>query len=216
MPQRPGRGILSGPIEDFGQARAPQDVAAEAGLVVTHLASRFTGVITRIDQGGVVLRSRGTGLERHFALRGGDFLVGGSRVNLVRPRSAAEGGRRALARTASGSISTGPTRARPARASRLFVEGVHDAELVEKVWGDDLRVDAIVVELLEGIDHLEYVIEQFEPGRDARLGILVDHLVPGSKESRIAGRLAQPHVLIRGTPYVDVWQAIRPSVLGLT
>jgi hypothetical protein len=102
-----------------------------------------------------------------------------------------------------------------ARSSRLLVEGVHDAELVEKIWGDDLRVDGIVVELLDGIDHLEATIDAFRPGADARLGVLVDHLVPGSKESRIADRLSRPHVLVRGTPFVDVWQAIRPSVVGL-
>ena len=216
MPERPGRGILSGPIDDFGRARAPREVEAVKGLVVTHLPSGFTGAVSRVDPGGVLLSSRDSGLERHFPLRGGDFVIGGSRVTLVRPRSEPGTSREpALARTASGSISTGPTRARPARASRLFVEGVHDAELVEKVWGDDLRVDAIAVELLEGIDHLENVIDEFRPGPDARLGILVDHLVPGSKESRIASRLARPHVLIQGTPFVDVWQAIRPSVLGL-
>jgi Protein of unknown function (DUF3097) len=217
MSDRPGRGILSGPIDDFGGARAPREVEAVVGLVVTHVASRFTGTISGIDRGGVILRSRNTGLERHFPLRGGDFVAGGSRVTLIRPRSGAETSREpVLARTASGSISTGPTRARPARASRLFVEGAHDAELVEKIWGDDLRVDAIAVELLEGIDHLESTIERFEPGPDARLGILVDHLVPGSKEFRIAARLAQPHVLIHGTPYVDIWQAIRPTALELT
>ena len=159
MAERQGRGILSGPIEEFGQPRAPREMEAAAGLVVTHLDSRFTGSVSRVDQGGVVLKARTGGIERHFPLRTGDFLVGGSRVTLVRP-AGTNGARDAvLARTASGSISTGPTRARVARASRLLVEGVHDAELVEKVWGDDLRVDAIVVELLEGIDHLEYVID---------------------------------------------------------
>ena len=217
MPDRPGRGILSGPIDDFGRSGAPRDVEAVAGLAVTHLGSNFHGIVSGVDQAGVILRSRSTGMERHFPLRRGDFLVGGSPVTLVRPRSSTGMYRPApLVRTASGSVSTGPTRARPARASRLFVEGVHDAELVEKVWGDDLRVDAVVVELLDGIDHLEHVIDEFEPGPDARLGILVDHLVPGSKESRIAARLGRPHVLIHGTPYVDVWQAIRPSVVGLT
>jgi len=216
MPNRPGYGILSGPMDDFGSIRGPREVEAVMGLVVTHMASGFTGTISGIDEKGVVLRARISGVERHVALMKGDFIVGGSRVTLVRPRSWAETGQEpGLARTASGSLSTGPTRARPARASRLFVEGVHDAELVEKVWGDDLRVDAIAVGLLEGIDHLDYVIDQFQPGPDARLGVLVDHLVPGSKESRIAARVAQPHVLIQGTPYVDIWQAIRPSVVGL-
>lgn len=216
MADRLGRGILSGRIDDFGSTRPPRRVEADVGLLVTHLASGFTGTVSRIDQRGVVLRARDTGLERHFPLVTGHFVVGGSRATLVRPRSWVEqSGDPVVVRTASGSISAGPARARPARASRLFVEGVHDAELVEKVWGDDLREAAVAVELLEGVDHLEYVIEHFAPGPDARLGILVDHLVPGSKESRIAARLARPHVLVQGTPYVDVWQAIRPSVVGL-
>src|SRR5579862_2406004 len=149
MSDRPGRGILSGPIDEFGGARAPREVEAVVGLVVTHLASRFTGTISGIDRRGVVLRSRDTGLERHFPLGAGDFVARGSRVTLVRPRSGTETSAAVFARTASGSISSGPSRARPARASRLFVEGVHDAELVEKIWGDDLRIDAIAVELLE-------------------------------------------------------------------
>ena len=50
--------------------------------------------------------------------------------------------------------------------------------------------------------------------------MLVDHLVPDSKESRIADAvMASPgaagNVLIVGHPYVDVWQAIRPAVLGI-
>jgi hypothetical protein len=102
-----------------------------------------------------------------------------------------------------------------ARASRILVEGIHDAELVEKVWGDDLRVEGIVVERLDGIDVLADVLDRFRPAADARLGVLVDHLVAGSKESRIAADLAGPHVRICGTPYVDIWQAIRPSVLGI-
>ena len=50
-----------------------------------------------------------------------------------------------------------------ARASRILVEGVHDAELVEKVWGDDLRVEGVVVERLDGMDHLAAVVA-FRPG----------------------------------------------------
>ncbi len=179
-------------------------------------ASRSTGTVAALDSSGVILRSRNTGLERHFPLRPGDFLVEGSRTTLVRPRSGpSSASEKVPERTASGSISPGQTDARVARPSRLFVEGVHDAELVEKVWGDDLRIEGIAVELLDGIDRLASTIEMFQPGPDARLGVLVDHLVAGSKESRIAARLIGPHVLIRGTPFVDVWQAIRPSVVGL-
>jgi hypothetical protein len=219
MPDRLGPGILSGSIEDQRRAGAgARQVEAAPGLVVTHLASRFTGVVVGCDAGGVILRSRNTGLERRFPLRTGEFVVSGTVTTLVRPRSdaAAQPAKPTAPRTASGSISAGRTAARVARPSRLMVEGLHDAELVEKVWGDDLRVDGIVVEMLDGIDHLAAVIQEFGPGPDARLGVLVDHLVPGSKESQIAARLAGQHVLIQGTPFVDVWQAIRPGVVGLT
>jgi hypothetical protein len=119
-------------------------------------------------------------------------------------------------RTASGSIA-GPAGApaKVARASRICVEGLHDAELVEKVWGDDLREQGIVVEVLDGVDDLAAVVRRFGPGPDRRLGILVDHLVPGSKESRLAAEVAGSHVLVTGHPYVDVWQAVRPAALGL-
>jgi hypothetical protein len=82
------------------------------------------------------------------------------------------------------------------------------------VWGDDLRIEGVVVERLDGIDHLDRAVAEFRPGPARRLGVLVDHLVPGSKESRIAEGVRRPDVLITGTPFVDVWQAVRPSVLG--
>ena len=34
------------------------------------------------------------------------------------------------------------------------MEGKHDAELVEKVWGHDLRIEGVVVEPLHGVDDL--------------------------------------------------------------
>ena len=45
--------------------------------------------------------------------------------------------------------------------------------------------------------------------------MLVDHLVPGSKESRIVAAVTSPHVLVTGHPYVDVWQAVKPARLGI-
>ena len=45
--------------------------------------------------------------------------------------------------------------------------------------------------------------------------MLVDHLVAGSKESRIVATVDSPHVLVNGHPYVDVWQAVKPSALGI-
>jgi hypothetical protein len=110
-------------------------------------------------------------------------------------------------------------RARVARGSRIFVEGRHDAELVEKVWGDDLRIEGVVVEYLAGVDDLAGHLADFRPGPGRRVGVLVDHLVAGSKESRIAQAAMRgpyaAHVLVVGHPYVDVWQSVRPSRLGL-
>jgi hypothetical protein len=123
-------------------------------------------------------------------------------------------------RTASGSVAVPGARARIARASRIFVEGRHDAELVEKVWGDDLRIEGVVVEYLGGVDDLADHLVSFEPGPERRVGVLVDHLVRGSKESRIADAIARgpngPHVRIVGHPYVDIWQAVKPERLGLS
>ena len=95
------------------------------------------------------------------------------------------------------------------------MEGVHDAELVERVWGDDLRLEGVVVERLDGLDHLPAFVRRFHPGPDARLGVLVDHLVPGSKEDRLAASVASPDVLVTGTPYVDVWEAVKPAAVGI-
>jgi hypothetical protein len=102
-----------------------------------------------------------------------------------------------------------------ARASRIYVEGRHDAELVEKIWGDDLRDVGVVVEYLGGIDDLPAIVDRFSPEPGRRLGVLVDHLVSGSKESRIAARIRSPHVLVVGHPFIDVWAAVKPGRLGL-
>jgi hypothetical protein len=109
--------------------------------------------------------------------------------------------------------------ARVALPSRIYVEGRHDAELVEKVWGADLRVEGVVVEYLEGVDDLVNLVAEFGPNRNRRLGVLVDHLVPNSKESRIAEAVARgPHgksVLVVGHPFIDIWQAVKPASLGI-
>jgi len=169
--------------------------------------------VVRLEADGVVLRSPNTGLERVFSLHPGAFAREGETITLVRPRARPTAG---PARTASGSIAPPPSRARTAAAGRILVEGVHDAELVEKVWGDDLRVEGVVVERLDGVDVLPQVLAELAPAPGARVGVLVDHLVAGSKESRIATTVSGPSVLVTGTPYVDVWQAIRPAAVGIT
>ena len=213
---RPSDGILSGPIDGPARLRATYpEVAAEPGLALRHRASGFTGMLVRIEGDGVVVRG-GTGLERVFRPTAGAFDVEGRAVTLVRPRPPTTDRRAAApAVTSSGSVAVAGHRARVARASRILVEGVHDAELVERVWGDDLRIEGVVVERLDGLDHLPETVTRFSPGPANRLGVLVDHLVAGSKEARLAAAVDHPHVLVTGTPFVDVWQAVKPAVVGI-
>ncbi|WP_294180171.1 DUF3097 family protein [uncultured Schumannella sp.] len=213
-----GADVLAGDWRARSRVSVPR-VAAERGLVV-EIAPEidpggWVGEIVGFEKGRIALEDR-AGRVRWFPL-GGGYLIEGEAVVLDPPVAAP----RAAARTASGARVLEPQnpnaarRARVARASRILVEGRHDAELVEKVWGSDLRAEGVVVEYLGGIDDLAAVIAERHPAPGARLGVLVDHLVPGSKESRIAETIRHPQVLIVGHPFVDVWQSIRPERLGL-
>lgn len=188
----------------------PPRILAEYGLVVEDGTGDFCGAVVGCDKGAVILEDR-HGKRRVFPLTG-TFLLEGKRVVLV--RQSADQAKRPT-RTASGSIAAPSARAKVARASRIFVEGKHDAELVEKVWGDDLRDVGVVVEFLGGIDDLPAIVADFAPDAGRRLGVLVDHLIAGSKESRIADQVTCEHVLIVGHPFVDVWAAVRPANLGI-
>jgi hypothetical protein len=209
---RYGQDVLSGDWKRSSRP-APTPTDAVRDLVVEEARSGFTGAVVRVEAGTVELEDW-KGRVRAFPL-GGSFLIDGSPVALRVPRAAPQG----RARTASGSFAVDGARARVARESRIFVEGRHDAELVEKVWGADLRVEGVVVEYLEGVDHLAEVLAEFRPTATRRVGVLVDHLVAGSKESRIADSIARgpsgAHVLVVGHPFVDVWQAVKPGRLGL-
>jgi hypothetical protein len=155
---------------------------------------------------------------RVFPAEPAAFLLDGRPVTLQRPSSAAPAPL-AATRTVSGSLAPSERApARVARASRIWVEGSHDAELLEKVWGPDLRELGIVVEPLNGIDDLVTAVAEFEPGPRRRVVVLVDHLVPHTKETRIAAEVERrwaPHARVLGHPYVDIWQGVRPAALGL-
>ena len=206
-----------GRVEDTRRQRgltvAP-DVEAATGVEIEEGTSGFYGIVRRVE-GKLVHLEDFDGMTRVFPL-GTGFLVDGKPVTLVAPK-VVKGG---TARTASGSFAVADQRARVALPSRIFVEGRHDAELVEKVWGADLRVEGVVVEYLEGVDDLDAIVKRFAPGPGRRVGVLVDHLVPGSKESRIADAVARgPYgrdVLVVGHPFVDVWQGVKPGRLGWT
>ena len=215
---RYGPDVLSGSTDHHRPRPRSRPQAAESGLVVEDVTTGFVGAVVHVEKSGgqhvVVLEDR-KGRTRTFPL-GPGFWVDGEPVVLTAPVVATA---RTPARTASGSRAVPGAAARVARGSRIWVEGKHDAELVEKVWGDDLRIEGVVVEPLDGADNLVAAVRAFAPGPGRRLGVLVDHLVPGSKESRIAAEatLAAPAgtVLVLGHPYIDVWQAVRPERLGL-
>ena len=215
-----------------GDWRAPvrgraTEVAAEPDPVVEEVETGWCGAVVRVETAGgmrVVHLEDRRGRTRGFPL-GPGFLIDGRPVVLTPPvaaaRAALSAARGRDTRTASGSTAVSGTRARVALESRIFVEGRHDAELVEKVWGPDLRVEGVVVELLEGVDDLAQTIEAFRPGPERRMGVLVDHLVPGTKEMRVVDAVrsmpvARDHVAVLGHPYVDVWQSVRPERLGWT
>ena len=183
-------------------------------MVAEDPLSGFCGLVVACTNSAVTLEDR-HGKRRNFPLTVGAFLVEGRQVTLVRPKAAPA----APVRSASGSRAVAGLRARTARGSRIWVEGVHDAALVERVWGHDLRVEGVVVEPLDGLDNLPDAVAGFGPGPGRRVGVLADHLVPGSKESRIAAAVesspAGRHVLVTGHPYIDIWQAVRPSAVGI-
>jgi hypothetical protein len=209
-----------------GVRREVPTVAAERGLVVEDAEGRFCGAVVGYEKGAVTLEDR-HGKRRVFPLTPAAFLLEGQPVTLVPPAPPAPAGPAGPAAaaaaakstlTASGSVAAPAAeraRAKVARASRIYVEGKHDAELVEKIWGDDLRDLGVVVEYLEGIDDLPAIVRSFSPAPARRLGVLVDHLVAGSKETKIAASVRSPDVLIVGHPFIDIWAAVRPSAVGI-
>jgi hypothetical protein len=186
----------------------------ELGMVVEDAQTGYVGAVVRIEYGRMELEDR-RGRRKPFPV-GPGYLIDGKPVILTPPRRQSP---KTPTRTASGSVAVS-AKAKVALASRIYVEGRHDAELVEQVWGDDLRVEGVVVEHLGGVDDLIGIVEQFRPGPGRRLGVLVDHLVKGSKESRIADAVQRgpggQHTLVVGHPFVDIWQAVKPGRIGIS
>ncbi len=187
-------------------------------LVLEEPTSGFVGAVVTWENGLVVLEDR-RGKRRSFPF-GPNFWLDGVPIDLTPParvataRDAAQQYNRT--HTASGSR-VGPVEpARVALPSRIYVEGRHDAELVEKIWGSDLRHVGVVVEPLGGVDDLPAIVAEFAPGRGRRLGVLVDHLVPGTKEHRIVAGVSGEHVFVTGHEFIDIWEAVKPERVGLT
>ncbi|WGX98932.1 DUF3097 domain-containing protein [Nocardioides sp. L-11A] len=212
---RYGTDVLSGDWKVPKRGRAVE-TPADVGLVVEEVTTDWCGEIVAVDRDLDTVTLEDRRMKRRTFPLGTGFLLEGRPVILTAPVTRAAPAK--ATRTASGSIAVHDAKARVARASRIFVEGRHDAELVEKVWGDDLRIEGVVVEYLGGVDDLADHLRDFRPGPDRRVGVLVDHLVTGSKESRIAQNIMRSpvgkDVLIVGHPFIDIWQAVKPSRLG--
>ena len=207
-----GSDVLAAGWRERG-AKKVRDIAAERDLVVEVADDGYCGAVTRVQGGNVELEDY-NGRKRVFPL-GGGFMIDGEPVRLTPPGP----GKQATRRTASGSFAVADQRARVALPSRILVEGKHDAELVEKVWGADLRVEGVVVEFLQGLDRLDELLAVEPPSAERRYGVLVDHLVAGSKETRIADAILRgphgQHLKIVGHPFIDVWQCVKPQTLGI-
>lgn len=187
-------------------------VPAEPGLVVEVRGSDFVGAVTgyeRTHQGDLIRLEDRHGVDRVFHNREGGFLLEGQPVTLTRHVE-----KQAPRRSNSGSRRVDNVEAKVAAPSRIWVEGIHDAAIVEKVWGHDLRVEGVVVEYLEGLDNLPERLAEFGPAPGRRVGVLADHLVEGSKETRMT-RTVGEHVLVTGHPFIDIWAAVKPERLGL-
>lgn len=213
MTDRYGTDVLT---NDPHRSRRPRstELPVEMGMVIEDAQSGYVGAVVRVEYGRMELEDR-HGRTKPFPI-GPGYLLDGEPVILTAPRRPQP---ETAARTASGSVAVSGARARIALDSRIYVEGRHDAELVEQVWGDDLRAEGVVVEHLGGVDDLVDIVDQFRPGPGRRLGVLVDHLVTGSKEARLADAVRRgpggTHTLVVGHPFVDIWQAVKPMRLGI-
>ena len=204
--------ILSGHARS--RPREYPKVPAEPGLVVEVRGEDYVGAVVgweRTYDGEFVRLEDRRGVKRLFQLVNGGFLLEGQPVTLIRhvPRQEPR-----VRRSNSGSRRVENLEAKVAAPSRIWVEGVHDAAIVEKVWGHDLRVEGVVVEYLEGLDNLESRLAEFGPGKGRRVGVLADHLVEGSKETRMTQTVGE-HVLVTGHPYIDIWAAVKPQAGGI-
>ena len=138
-------------------------------MVLEDVASGWVGAVTRVEKSGgvhlVELENR-RGVRRSFPL-GPGFWLEGRPIEALPPRPAptqasssvqvSASGRRI---TNSGSFAPASSGPKVAKRSRIWVEGRHDAELVQHVWGEDLAEAGIAVQLLEGVDNLEAVLER--------------------------------------------------------
>ena len=114
------------------------EVPAKPGTVFEVFADGYVGAVVgweKTPQGDMLRLEDRHGKTRIFPVRAGAFMVDGQRVTPTRyvpPRQPR--------RSNSGSRMVEHHEARVALPSRIWVEGIHDAAIVERIWGHDLRV----------------------------------------------------------------------------
>ena len=197
------------------QAPSFPDLKAQPGMVLEVVGEDFVGALIDIDKtfsGHLARLEDRHGTRRVFPIIPGGFLFEGQRVSLS--KSLQKPTPQMPTHSKSGSRRVHNISAKVAAPSRIWVEGIHDAALVEKIWGHDLRVEGVVVEYLEGLDNLAERLAEFQPTEQRRIGVLADHLIAGTKEARLTEEVG-PHVLVTGHPYVDIWEAVKPERVGL-
>ena len=197
------------------QAPTFPDLPAQPGMVLEVVGEDFVGALIDIDKtfsGPLARLEDRHGTRRVFPIIPGGFMFEGRRVNLSKAMQ--QPAVQTPTHSNSGSRRVQNVSAKIAAPSRIWVEGVHDAALVEKIWGHDLRVEGVVVEYLEGLDNLAERLAEFQPTAQRRIGVLADHLIAGTKEARLTEDVG-PHVLVTGHPYVDIWEAVKPERVGL-
>lgn len=188
------------------------EVKPELDMVVEVYGDDFVGAIVggeRTTDGDFIRLEDRYGATRLFKVKPGGFMLEGKRITLTRyvdPRLLPP----KQSMSNSGSRRVENVQAKVAAPSRIWVEGVHDAAIVEKVWGHDLRVEGVVVEFIEGLDNLPDMLAEFQPNAQRRVGVLADHIIEGTKEARLTQGLG-PHVMVTGHPYIDIWEAVKPA-----
>ena len=204
--------------------RRVAEVAAEPGLVVETVDGRFCGAVVATGQGARRRRAARHGHPRGPARPAPGLPDAGRRrspldgvtVTLVPPAPAPRRDRRPAAAPRRARSRSPAAPAQVARASRIWVEGIHDAALVERIWGDDLRVEGVVVEPMDGIDDLpELRRASSARRRSGGSACWSTTWCRAARRSRIAAGVRDPNVLITGHPYVDIWQAVKPTALGI-
>ena len=191
------------------------ELPVQIGMVVEDAQTGFVGAVMRIEYGRMELEDR-RGRRKPFPV-GPGYLIDGQAGH---PHPAA-----------AGRADTPPVpppvpwrcpdaRAKVALASRIYVEGRHDAELVEQVWGDDLRIEGVVVEYLGGIDDLDAIVEPTSARGPAGGSACSSTIWSPVRRRRASLKpcVGDPAARTRwwsGHPFIDIWQAVKPGRIGV-